>query len=301
MRSNYLKIQIDVTDKKYGRLLGKRFSELSDRLDILTYESDEKCDVIVTDKVDNEAENVLLLNSFDFISPTSIILGKIIDFYENSTGYHFYLDKPEGLKTVYFTSPFGGSGTTSFSITFARQLAEREYKTIYISVDPREDWTKYLKLPNGPLKNAKKLEYLLSIGKKPLLDEFIVKDLYGIDCFGILSEQYLDRIIDIIQDTNRYDCIVVDGGSYLTNAMGGFAITILNFNDSRIENHHEISGQKTVYNMAPGNRFMEEKLIVYKDFDSFKSSNGSIDINMNGTFCQGVESIVKRCINDWDW
>ncbi len=301
MRRNFLKIQIDTLDKAYSRALARRFTELSSRLEILTYRSDEEYDVLITDKteyftINAKEDTILFLEEDDKYLPASILLERAVTIYDKNNKTSFHAGEESKLKSIYFNSPFGGSGTTSIALTFARLLMQMNLNTLFTSIDPLEDFKRYLPICQEPLKNKEQIEYLLSSKRDMILEEFLLRDRYGLSILPLSNMQSMLQIESYIRNRNKYDFLVIDCGRSNIITGGDYQFTIVSANDSRT--HPNTPNESQIYNMSTGNGLTSNGLSIAYDPKSFCVLEGCIDIRMDGVFCQGVESIVKRCFDE---
>lgn len=200
-----------------------------------------------------------------------VFISKIIYYYSRKNGIDLYFHGRKKCRKIVFSSPSGGSGTTSAAVTSARFLKYRfGKKTLFISLCPLDGSRKFTGTDDGG--NMMALLYHLSAGDDVPLCKFISSS-EGVDHFrgqsnnravAEMTVTELKRLIHMIDDMGEYNYVLFDCG----NHVGSLARFLLDRADVRV-----IVKQKKDPDDS-GLLFTEEdstgKLIRVTDFDDEK-------------------------------
>lgn len=135
-------------------------------------------------------------------------------------------------RVVTFSSPAGGTGTTSVAVAFARTIAMQSQpgRVLYLSLDPVADTSLTFGLPASEHGTFSDVIYAVKRKRGNLqlqLDAHINKDSYGTLFFATaeqatdvleFSDDDLVFLIDHLLSSGAYDVIVVDTPFHLTDS-----------------------------------------------------------------------------------
>lgn len=151
-----------------------------------------------------------------------VFIGKIIYYYSRKNGIDLYFHGKRKCRKVVFSSPSGGSGTTSAAMTSARFLKYRfGKKTLFISLCPLDGSRRFTGADDGG--NILSLLYHLSAGDDVPLCKFISSS-EGVDHFRGQSNNRavaemtiteLKRLIHMIDDMGEYSYVLFDCGNHV--------------------------------------------------------------------------------------
>ena len=151
-----------------------------------------------------------------------VFVNKIIYYYSRKNGIDLYFHGRKKCRKVVFSSPSGGSGTTSAAMTSARFLKYRfGKKTLFISLCPLDGSRRFTGADDGG--NIISLLYHLSAGDDVPLCKFISSS-EGVDHFRGQSNNRavaemtiteLKRLIHMIDDMGEYNYVLFDCGNHV--------------------------------------------------------------------------------------
>lgn len=164
------------------------------------------------------------------------IASAAFDIYSHLSGHSTLKLKNGDMRIIGFASFSGGAGCTTIAMAAGRELCRfRNRKVLYLSMEDVESTEEYLQDTNG----AKTIgEYLYRLlGKRaglpgrskeiPFPDGFLIKDMFGLEGFRPsgarnplreLSEDEMDMFLGAMTGCGRFDTILIDFGSCLTEA-----------------------------------------------------------------------------------
>ncbi|MGI6204745.1 MAG: hypothetical protein ACOYJH_05665 [Anaerovoracaceae bacterium] len=159
--------------------------------------------------------------------------GELLFLYGRLTGRNVspFAREDVGVYSVCGTVP--GAGCTSAALALARELKRfRRKRVFYVSCDEIETAHEFME-PSGGRTSREFLYYLIS-GQENMCsctENFICRDRYGIETLSpvrgrnpllSLSETGLVRFIDFLTRCGRYDAVIIDIGSRLSEIAVGF-------------------------------------------------------------------------------
>lgn len=172
-------------------------------------------------------------------SPAHVTVSAIFDIYTTLTGRKAVNIRKDSIGVYGVSSWEGGCGCTTLALALGQEMCRfRDSKVMYISLEPMESTGMYFQRAEGCRTTAEYLYRLLrekgsgilpeeNSGDIPFLDSYIVRDSYGIEAFAptrgmnplcSLKERDMQRLIASIADSGRYDVIIVDMGTCVTEA-----------------------------------------------------------------------------------
>lgn len=166
-------------------------------------------------------------------SNSQIMVAGIFEIYAFLTGRKAVCMHDSDVRIIAFASCAGGTGCTCLAASVAQELIRfRGMRVMYISLEEIESTGEFTRHMPGA-RNAG--EYLYRLFKTeltgedniPFLDSYIVKDVFGIEAFSptkgrnpliSLSESEMQSFLAAIADSGRYDSLIIDAGSSLSDA-----------------------------------------------------------------------------------
>ena len=280
------RILLDLGDKRLEEKMARRLAGTSGSLEI----------VIGTD-FSEEADLVIDRSSFGDYLPVSKGFPIIADKYMKKTGKP--LCKPEKgfVKLFRFTSPTGGSGLSSLALTFARLMAGKAGDKVLLIDIGRDGSFIYAETDRPPVKNIRELEYRAEAGLEFLLNDYLVRDHYGVDIYT--AENIDPMIFSLMERSGAYDTIVTAGLSGLARE-GGMDLVVINTKDSRMCDHRP-EGDVIIHNRDYINNIYEDRVLIAEDGLSFKNPSGKVIIAMDGDLAYGVEKLMRKVVNEYEY
>ena len=167
-------------------------------------------------------------------SPAGSMVASIFEIYTALTGRKAYAIRRDEVSIFAFTSYAGGTGCTTISLAVAQELCRFcGKKVLYITLEDVESTGEYFRCSAGTKSTTEFLYRLLSQpissqGEElPFLESYVVRDLYDIEAFAPsagknplreLKRDEIQKFIASLSDSGRFDAIVMDLGSCLTEA-----------------------------------------------------------------------------------
>lgn len=170
-------------------------------------------------------------------STAHTIIAAIFDIYSHLTGRNAYYMKKSNTRLLGFSSSRGGTGCTTVAMAVGQELCRFHGKKIlYLSLEDIES-TECFTTRGTVAKNVGEFLYRLlgregisagcEDGKIPFLDGYVVSSVFGIEAFAPtrgknplreLKADDMQRFLATLMDCGRYDVIVMDLSSCLTEA-----------------------------------------------------------------------------------
>ena len=170
------------------------------------------------------------------------------------SGKREIMPSESGTKLIGFYSPSGGAGTTSVSISVARELSRyHDKKVLYLNLEEFSSSSFYMDDSSADRSISDFLYYVLEKkinGLCTYADGFTFQDLYGVEAFrhegGLnelrqLSRDEIDGLFRALTGCRRYDFIILDLGHSINDAISASisycSIVAVVFSDHVIQRH----------------------------------------------------------------
>ena len=280
------RILLDLGDKGLEDKMARRLAGTSGSLEI-----------IIGSASSEEADLVIDRSSFGNFLPVSKGFPIIADKYMIKTGKS--LCKPEKgfVKLFRFTSPTGGSGLSSLALVFARLMAGKIGDKVLLVDIGRSGSFIYAETDRTPAKNIRELEYRAEAGLEFILNDYLIRDHYGVDIYT--AESIDSEIFSLMEGSGAYDTIVTAGVSGITRE-GGMDLVVINSKDSRMCDHRS-EGDVIIRNRDYINNISEDRVLIAEDGLSFKNPSGKVVIAMDGDLAYGVEKLMRKVVNEYEY
>ncbi|MCQ2547186.1 MAG: hypothetical protein MJ161_06540 [Clostridia bacterium] len=170
-------------------------------------------------------------------STAHTIIAAIFDIYSHLTGRNAFYMKKNNTRLIGFASSRGGSGCTTVTMAVGQELCRfHGKKVLYLTLEDVES-TECFAARGTVAKNVGEFLYRLlgregispgcEPGKIPFLDGYVVRSVFGIEAFAPtrgknplreLKADDMQKFLATLMDCGRYDVIVMDLSSCLTEA-----------------------------------------------------------------------------------
>lgn len=166
-------------------------------------------------------------------STANTMVAAIFDIYAHLTGRSAFFVRKNDVRFFAFASPAGGVGTSTLSVAVGQELSRfHGKKVMYLTMEDVESTSRFFE----PVPGAKPVgEFLYRLlakpeaqsDKMPFLDSYLVRDVFGMEAFAPtcgknplreLSADDIQKFLATLLDCGRYDIIVADLSSCLTDA-----------------------------------------------------------------------------------
>ncbi|MDO4176162.1 MAG: hypothetical protein Q4D99_01625 [Bacillota bacterium] len=215
-----------------------------DRYDVILWAGDEISDsygdniVYLADKASltnkDYANNRFCIYRY---STAHTIIAAIFDIYSHLTGRNAFFMKKSNTRLLGFASSRGGSGCTTVAMAVGQELCRfHGKKVMYLTMEDVES-TECFAAGGTVAKSVGEFLYRLlgregiapgcEAGKIPFLESYVVSSVFGIEAFAPtrgknplreLKADDMQKFLATLMDCGRYDAIVLDLSSCLTEA-----------------------------------------------------------------------------------
>ncbi|MEB3102693.1 hypothetical protein [Ferviditalea candida] len=194
--------------------------------------ADQKCRFfrLVEEPPEEEMHNDIL--SISKYQPVFQLLNKAVSAYREIHALHngrLPGNRKTNIITVY--SAAGGAGNTAVSLNLAKELAARDFKVFYLNTEGVQATSALIDCGNSY--DFEQIVYYFKTDKERFsgkLDRFIRHEpLHRFDCFQpsnrledwqAISSEDAAELIGILEDTGRYDAIIIDSDTSGHHRMG---------------------------------------------------------------------------------
>lgn len=217
--------------------------------DIVLWAGDEICDsygdniIYLTDRIS--------LTGMDYsgkkfciykFSTAGSIAAAVFDIYEYLTGRRESAVRKNDVRIFAFSSCCGGTGCSTAVMATGQELSRfRGKRVFYLSMEDVESTENFMNITAGSRTAGEFIYRLMGRSETlagrgndavPFLDGFIVRSLHGVEAFTPargknplreLSSDEMGRLLSALTDSGRYDVILADLSTCLTDA----AITVM--------------------------------------------------------------------------
>ncbi|MDD6310687.1 MAG: hypothetical protein PUB09_01980 [Firmicutes bacterium] len=170
-------------------------------------------------------------------SNAQTLVASIFEIYGFLTGRRAMCLHDGNVRLMAFASWAGGSGCSTIAWAVAQELCRfQDMKVLYLSLEELESTGEYVR-PQAGIRSAGEYLYRLlgnkGVGREcfgdemPFIDGYVVKDVFGIEAFAptkgrnpliSLCERDMQRFLAAIVDCGRYNAVIMDLGTSLSEA-----------------------------------------------------------------------------------
>ena len=286
-----IKVNVDIGNRYLSEKLAERICELSENILVTvgkgTEGAEEVFDIVIDDNYDGR------------IFPVSGLVDEILSSYSIKTGKPFYGPETAFRKVFYFTSPFGGSGTSSIALVFARHLSGRKNEKV-LFVDTGRDGLIYGEFIRENEGGYEELKYV--IRKERPLDpgRYLSLDYYGPECIRTGRED-METVIGAIASQRPFTALVCVSDPPDGEFIKGTVIQVLDVKDARYLAAVRDEKGFTVHNRDYINRVNDRIISIADDPLSFKCPSDRVIISMDGEFALGTEKLMREVMREYEY
>jgi hypothetical protein len=279
-----IRVLINSGSPEFRKKLARRLCELSDRLMISLDEGEEdggnEYDFIIGDEMGKD------------IFPVSALLNKISAAYSIKEGKPFYGPEKGIRKAFFFTSPYGGSGTSSIAFTFARLLSGKMNEKV-LFMDTGRDGLIYGEFTRKAEGKREELLYRINKGRPVEAGRYLSEDYYGPQCISVNAGSFAQTAEALSQNMDITSLVAVsepEDGIFDEVHI----IRVVDIKDARYLLMSDDEDVFTVHNRDYINRVNGRIIYLADDPLSFKTPEGGVRISMDGEFAIGVEKLLRE-------
>ncbi len=279
-----IRVLINTGSREFRKKLARRLCELSDRLMISLHESDEdgenKYDFIIGEETERD------------IFPVSALLNKISVAYSIKEGKPFYGPEKGIRKAFFFTSPYGGSGTSAIAFTFARLLSGKMNEKV-LFMDTGRDGLMYGEFTRKAEGKREELLYRINKERHVEAGRYLSEDYYGPQCISIDADNFAGTAEALSQNMDITSLVAVsepEDGIFDEVHI----IRVVDIKDARSLLINDDENVLTVHNRDYINRVNGRIISVSDDPLSFKTPESGVRISMDGEFAIGVGKLLRE-------